>query len=749
MHLIRHRGRVVILTYCRVVSDEMVRDECIQSGMYVKRQSFEAHVTYLRKRFDIISMNDLLDLWPTDRLRSDRAYCVITFDDGWKDNYKFAFPVPMKYGIPATIFLATDFIGSGRWFWPDQLMLLIERAREHTVGAAKREAVSMVLAETIGITLSVADGSFRSVESGAPIDPDAIVESCKEIEADNVRQLIDRVNHALHMDLPTERILFNWGEVRKMAENGVTFGSHSCSHRIMTQVPLAEVKAELVDSRKALPQQGITPVPVFCYPNGNFDQDIQELVRESGYRAAVGCEVGFEQDRPSDLFALKRIGLHEDSSASVPLLALALSGYRYSQYHSNVEEKVRGAVVMEPKPCVLVTDGQERSALAITRGLGQKDIPVIVGAETVRSLAGASRYCLAQWQYPSPLQHPAEFVSSLVEAVRRFGITAIIPPSDASMQAVAGQRDRFRPSVIRAIPSLESYDLVSDKYRLMKLAQELGIPIPQTVFVPDGNVDAVLGQVMAYPVVVKPGRSLLRVDGSWIKTSVHFVSNSDELADLYRRTPYLRNPSLIQQRVEGEGQGVFGIFDSGRPRALFAHRRIREKPPAGGVSVLRESVGLPQPMTDYAARLLQHVKWHGVAMVEFKSEVGTGTPRLLEINGRFWGSLQLALDAGVNFPYLLYQLARERPIVLQDGGYRVGVKSRWLLGDLDHLLVRMIKSGDVLRLPRRYPSRAKCVFEFMRFFQKDLHYEVERWDDPAPARYELGMYLKAILKGHG
>jgi peptidoglycan/xylan/chitin deacetylase (PgdA/CDA1 family) len=108
----------------------------------------------------------------------------------------------------------------------------------------------------------------------------------------------------------------------------VTFGSHSGSHRIMTQIPLSEVKTELIDSRKTMLEQGIKPVPVFCYPNGNFDRDIQELVRENGYLAAVGCEVGLERDRPSDLFALKRISLHEDSTASVPLLAFALSGFR-------------------------------------------------------------------------------------------------------------------------------------------------------------------------------------------------------------------------------------------------------------------------------------------------------------------------------------------------------------------------------------------------------------------------------------
>jgi len=388
---------------------------------------------------------------------------------------------------------------------------------------------------------------------------------------------------------------------------------------------------------------------------------------------------------------------------------------------------------MEPKACVLVTDGQERSALAITRGLGQAGIPVIVGAETTRSLAGASRYCVAKWQYPSPLQQPSQFISSLVEAVRQFDIAAIIPPTDSSMQAVAVQRDQFRPSVTSMIPSLESYDMVSDKYSLMKLAQELGIPVPATVFVPDGNIAAVLDQVKNYPVVVKPGRSLVKIDERWIKTSVHFVSNVEELTDLFRRTPYLRNPSLIQQRIEGEGQGIFGLFNQGRPCALFAHRRIREKPPAGGVSVFRESIELPKPMVDYAIRLLERVKWQGVAMVEFKTERKSGVPMLMEINGRFWGSLQLAIDAGLNFPYLLYQAMQGMPVTVPNNSYRIGTKSRWLLGDFDHLLLRLTKPNSELHLDSDAPSRGRGLAEFFKLFQRDLHYEVESLSDPGPA----------------
>ena len=385
---------------------------------------------------------------------------------------------------------------------------------------------------------------------------------------------------------------------------------------------------------------------------------------------------------------------------------------------------------------VLVTDGNERAALAVTRSLGQQGVRVVVGAETARSLAGASRYCTRTWQYPSPLSDPSRFVSSLVDAVDLLGITAIMAVTDSATQVLAEKRGEFHSSITEGIPSSESYDLVSNKYRLMSLAHELEIPFPETVFVPDGNIVALRDQVRAYPVVVKPGRSLLKVDEQWSKTSVHFVSNAEELTDLYRRTPYLRSPSLVQQRIEGEGQGVFGLFDHGRPCALFAHRRIREKPPAGGVSVFRESIELPKPMTDYAVRLLERVKWHGAAMVEFKVDRQSNVPMLMEINGRFWGSLQLAIDAGLNFPYLFYQVMNGMPVAVPNNAYRIGTKSRWLLGDLDHLLLRLTKSNTELHLDAQAVSRGRCLAEFFKLLQPDLHYEVESLTDPAPALME-------------
>ena len=399
----------------------------------------------------------------------------------------------------------------------------------------------------------------------------------------------------------------------------------------------------------------------------------------------------------------------------------------------------------ETKERLLVTDGNERSALAVTRGLGQAGIAVIVGAETERSLAGASRYCVETWRYPSPKDEPAQFISKIKEAISHFGLTGIVAVSDATTQLLAESRDEFPPTICPFIPSFESYSVVSDKFTLMQLAQQFNVPIPDTIFVSEGNAEAAADKVAAYPVVVKPGRSLIKLEGAYVKTSVHVVFSRDELLQLYSRTPYLRFPSLIQQRIEGPGQGVFGLFDHGRPCALFAHRRIREKPPSGGVSVLRESIPLSKPMRDYAVRLLEHVHWHGVAMVEFKVDRCTGIPMLMEINGRFWGSLQLAMDAGLNFPYLLYQMAKGSHVAVPENAYRMGTKSRWLLGDLDHLILRLRKSRTQLHLDSHAPSRWRCLVDFCKVFQNDLHYEIEKVKDPGPALIEYQTWLRNIV----
>ena len=395
---------------------------------------------------------------------------------------------------------------------------------------------------------------------------------------------------------------------------------------------------------------------------------------------------------------------------------------------------------------VLISDGNERAALAATRALGQRQIQVVVGAERSKSLAASSKYCSGSFSYPSPYVDPTGFVSRILEIVKRDPFTALFPMSDIAMQILGPEKEEFEKYTRVPVPHWSVFEAVSDKWNLMKLASSLQVPIPETIFVPAGDIEGVLGDISSFPVVVKPGRSLIQRTGTWCKTSVHYANNAEELQQLYRQIEYLRQPSLVQRRVVGEGQGLFALMNRGEPLVLFAHKRLREKPPSGGVSVLRESVELPKDMADYALRLLQHVGWHGVAMIEFKIDRDRGVPLLMEANGRFWGSLQLAIDAGVDFPYLLYQLATGQPIQVPINGYRSGVKSRWLLGDLDHLLLRLFNPEGRLHLPPGVPSKWQSLGNFCRFLQRRTYYEVERFNDLGPGIYEWCHYFEQLLK---
>lgn len=391
---------------------------------------------------------------------------------------------------------------------------------------------------------------------------------------------------------------------------------------------------------------------------------------------------------------------------------------------------------------VLVTDGNERAALAVTRALGREAIEVIVGAETQRSLASASRYCRESVSYPSPYQDPQGFVNALLHVVRKQRVDALFPVSDIAMHVIGPEKTRFAGYTHIPTPDAETFSEISDKYRLMQQAVAQGVAIPETLFVPDGQLDSVIEKVCEFPVVVKPGCSLVKEGQQWKKTSVCYAESRDALMRLYNERPYLRQPSLIQRRVVGEGQGLFVLMNQGLPLGMFAHRRLRERPPSGGVSVLRESIALPKAMVDATLTLLQRVNWHGVAMVEFKVDAARHRPLLMEINGRFWGSLQLAIDAGVNFPLRLLNMAMGKAEVLPADGYRIGVKSRWLLGDLDQLVMRMRKSDRVLNLPPGAPSRFQAMLSFCRLFERDMFYEMEQLSDLGPSRLELMRYLK-------
>src|SRR5258707_4036106 len=332
---------------------------------------------------------------------------------------------------------------------------------------------------------------------------------------------------------------------------------------------------------------------------------------------------------------------------------------------------------------VLILDGNTRSALATTRSLGMKGVHVVVADVAKRTLAGASRYCSESFTYPSPASHLEGFLATVKTECSQRRIGMILPMTELSTSTVLRYGEEFK-SLTVPFAELKAFEAVTDKWRLFKLAQQLNLSIPKTQFVTDISSLGELCQALKFPVVLKPHRSIIASRGRWIATSVQYARSVEELKEIAARYEYFnQHPFMIQEYIPGQAEGVFALFDHGKPIVFFGHRRLRERPPSGGVSVLSESIE-PNPEAKRMARaILETVGVHGVAMVQFKVSA-EGTPYLMEVNGRFWGSLQLAIDAGVDFPWLLYQLATGKAVDPVDG-YATGVRSRWLLGDLARL----------------------------------------------------------------
>jgi predicted ATP-grasp superfamily ATP-dependent carboligase len=389
---------------------------------------------------------------------------------------------------------------------------------------------------------------------------------------------------------------------------------------------------------------------------------------------------------------------------------------------------------------VLVTPGNLRSALAVTRSLGRRGIRVTIADDGGGGLAGASRYCQRTVRVPSPARSADAFVSAIREEASLGKHRVVIPVDDVTLSLVSQARSQFDGLAALPFPDFETVQIAHDKAALAALASEKGIPIPKTVVMRDpADLEGAIKHV-GLPAVVKARMSRFPLGGQWRDGgAVRYVRTASELAEALRAVGERVPCPLVQEHIPGDGRGIFVLMSRGRLRAAFAHRRIREKPPSGGVSVLSESVALDPQLLDYAERLLEAMKWHGVAMLEFKRDARDGVTKLLEINGRFWGSLQLAVDSGVDFPYLLYRLAVDGDIdpVLT---YRVGVRLRWWLGDLDWLLLRLREKGGLAR-------RLEAIPEFLRPTGRMAKLEVYRRDDPAPAIAEFSQYLSAALRG--
>mgnify|MGYP001085547887 CR=1 FL=1 len=387
---------------------------------------------------------------------------------------------------------------------------------------------------------------------------------------------------------------------------------------------------------------------------------------------------------------------------------------------------------------ILVLDANQRSSLAVTRSLGSKNLWVIAADTTQSTLAGSSKFCQETAIYRSPIESPEFFFADVLSIIEKHAINFVIPATEESSYVLVENRQALPSSVILPLPAGKSVEQLANKNELFKLADTLNLPTPETHYISDVNHGIeVVNKATKFPLVLKPYKSKILVSNRIIPTAVVIAhSKTDALAALENNT-FREHPFMIQSYIEGEGQGLFALYSKGKPVCYFSHRRLREKPPGGGVSVLSESKSIDPTMKEIADKLLSKVNWEGVAMVEFKVD-NNGTPYLMEINTRFWGSLQLAIDSGVDFPYLLYKIYNQEAVE-KITDFSVGQKLRWLLGDVDRLYI-------VLKSPNKVYSPGRKLVEIIKFLLPHLQtkHEINRLYDLGPFKFELRNYFKSL-----
>lgn len=361
---------------------------------------------------------------------------------------------------------------------------------------------------------------------------------------------------------------------------------------------------------------------------------------------------------------------------------------------------------------VLVTDGQQRKSLAVTRSLGSRGIQVIAAEDTRWAPTLFSKHCSTALVSPSPARQPERYWRWLLEVWQQYHYDLLLPMDDHSLRIVLEHQAELSGLCRTLLPPIASYQVAADKARTALLADRLGINAPRSVLPDDLAGLPQLAACLGYPLVIKPRRS----SGS---RGITLVRRREDLLPEYERV-HARYPwPLLQEYIpQGEKFDVCLLYDqAGALRASFVQRELRHFPSDRGPSTVQESCRRPD-LLRVADRLLTKLNWQGIAEVEFMIDPRDGRPQLMEINPRFWGSLACAIQAGVDFPWLYYQLLTTGTCEPQ-ADYPAGLLCRWLLpGDLLHFLSS--------------PGRWQMQPPLLPVVRPNLRDDTICWSDPLP-----------------
>jgi predicted ATP-grasp superfamily ATP-dependent carboligase len=382
-------------------------------------------------------------------------------------------------------------------------------------------------------------------------------------------------------------------------------------------------------------------------------------------------------------------------------------------------ENINGQKIMSR---VLITDAGSRNVIAAIRSLGRQGIDVIAAEESRIAMGFFSKFCCERLIYPSPKKEPEKWLDWLLKEISRRRYEMIMPIDDDTVSITAKNKAKIQEYTKVPLPDYDTLMKAKDKACTIRIATELGLSCPKTWFVEDTKQLPETAEKVDYPAVIKPKQS----SGS---RGICYVGNKQELVTNYCRIHSQYPFPMIQEFIPpgGQAKGIFLLFNKkNQVRAAFAHKRLREFPVKGGPSTLRESIHAPE-LLDQSVKILKAMKWYGIAMVEFKQDPRDDQFKIMEINPRFWGSLQLSILAGVDFPYLLYKMEMDGDIEPVTS-YKEGIRCRWLLpGDILHFILN--------------PNRFSLEPSFFNFSKNNRQDDFISLKDPGPT---FGFFLAVI-----
>jgi predicted ATP-grasp superfamily ATP-dependent carboligase len=355
---------------------------------------------------------------------------------------------------------------------------------------------------------------------------------------------------------------------------------------------------------------------------------------------------------------------------------------------------------------IIVTNARNRIAYNIVRSLGARGLKVYAGDFVPRAMAFHSRYATGKFIYPSPFREQENFIHALIERIQTLDVGVLIPVFE-ELFLVSRYKELVSRHVRMVVPDYSQILTAHNKDRWEPIAGSLGIAVPRTFDLERYSAEPDAIRDLPFPLLIKPKQG----GGGWGIRQVNSAAGLKEIlaAGAHEGLPWER--FLLQEMIRGETLCVAMIFCRGHLRGKVTYRQIREYPAFGGQATCRISI-VNRAAEENLRKFLEHLGWHGVCQADFVVERTTGKPYLIDINPRFWGSLAQGIASGVDFPYLIYQIAVDGDVEPVEG-FREGVVTRWLGGEASGFFQHYALAPRKLEFLRQFfnPGTSATLFD--------------------------------------